>query len=154
MRAVPCFLLALLTSACLIPRNTGAGSTSSGGYASSGGGGGGGGSYGSDGSDGTAYGATPANASTGSAPAAPQTVSVTIRSSCDHTVPVFYGEKPGFSSGTRSTVSSNSVSSQSFQVGDLMWILDESDQPIGSTSISSSTREIEISSNCGGLSAR
>lgn len=155
MRAVPFFVLAfgLCTSACLIPRNTGAGSTSSGGYASSGGGGGG--SYGSDGSDGTAYGATPANATTGTAaPAAPQPVSVTIRSSCDHTVPVFYGEKPGFSSGTRSTVSSNSVSSQTFQVGDLMWILDESDQPIGSTSISSSTREIEISSNCGGLSAR
>jgi len=155
MRAVPFFVLALLTSACLIPRNPGTGSTSSGGGYASSGGGGGGGSYGSDGSDGTAYGATPANATTGSAaPAAPQTVSVTIRSSCDHTVPVFYGEKPGFSSGTRSTVSSNSVSSQTFQVGDLMWILDDSDQPIGSTSISSSTREIEISSNCGGLSAR
>lgn len=155
MRAVPFFVLALAlgTTACLIPRGGAGAGTNSGssGYASSGGGGG---SYGNDGSDGTAYGATPASAETNTAPAGPVTVSVTIRSSCDHTVPVFYGEKPGFSSGTRSSVSSNSVSSQTFQVGDLMWVLDDSDQPLSSTSISASTREIEINSSCSGLSAR
>jgi len=151
MRAVPCLILALLTSACLIPRNPGTGATSSGGgYAASGGGG----SYGSDGSDGTAYGATPATANTSSEPAMPQTVSVTIRSSCDHTVPVFYGEKPHFSSGTTSSVSSNSVSSQTFTVGDMMWVLDDNDNGVGSVTISQNTREIEINSSCGGLSAR
>jgi hypothetical protein len=155
MRAVPALVLALSLTACLIPvRNTGSSGTGTGTASSSSSSYGSGGSYGADGADGTAYaGATPAAANT-AAPAAPQPVYVTIRSACSKTVPVFYGDKPRYSSGTTSSVSSNSVSSQSFSVGDMMWILDDSGDGVGSVTISQNTREIEINSSCGGLSAR
>jgi hypothetical protein len=120
---------------------------------------------GADGSDGTSYGG--GGASYGSpgvrgadgspgtaAPAGPTTVSVTIRSSCGKTVKVFYGDKPRFSSGTESSVSSNSVSSKTFQEGDMMWVLDDRGEGVGSATISASTRNIEINSSCTGLSAR
>ena len=69
-------------------------------------------------------------------------------------MPVFYGDKPRFSSGTTSSISSNSVQSHSFQVGDNMWLLDDTGDGVGSVTISNGTREIEVSKNCGGLSAR
>ena len=89
-----------------------------------------------------------------SAPAAPTTVSVTIRSSCSKTAKVFYGDKPGFSSGTQSSVSSNSVSSKTFRVGDQMWVVDDSGKPLDNVRIDSSTRNIEISSSCTTLASR
>lgn len=87
-----------------------------------------------------------------SAPAAPTTVSVTIRSSCSKTAKVFYGEKPGFSSGTTSSISSNSVQSKTFRPGDLMWVLDDSGKPLGSVRIDDRTRTLEISSSCSSIS--
>ncbi len=88
------------------------------------------------------------------APAAPQTVSVTIRSSCGKTAKVFYGDKPGFSSGTQSSVSSNSVESKTFRVGDQMWVLDDAGKPLASARIDAGTRQIEIAASCESLSAR
>lgn len=79
-------------------------------------------------------------------------VSVTIRSSCGKTVRVFFGDKPKFGSGTTSSISSNSVQSHSFRAGDQMWIVDEHDNGISNTQVSSSTREIEVS--CNGLVTR
>ena len=99
--------------------------------------------------------ASPAPANTSSsAPAAPTTVSVTIRSSCSKTAKVFYGDKPGFSSGTQSSVSSNSVSSKTFRVGDQMWVLDDAGKPLDNVRIESSTRQIEVSSSCSTLASR
>lgn len=97
---------------------------------------------------------TPAKASPPAAPAGPQTVSVTIRSSCSKTAKVFYGDKPGFSSGTSSSVSSNSVSSKTFKVGDQMWVVDDAGKPLGNVRVESSTRQIEIQSGCTSISAR
>jgi hypothetical protein len=79
-------------------------------------------------------------------------VSVTIRSRCGSTVRVFYGDKPKFGSGTTSSISSNSVQSHSFRAGDMMWVIDDHDKGLGSVTISSGTRELEV--NCGGISAR
>jgi hypothetical protein len=81
-------------------------------------------------------------------------VSVTIRSSCGRTVPVFYGDKPKYGSGTTSSVSTNSVSSHSFRVGDMMWVLDDSGNGAGSITISERTRTIEIDSSCTRISER
>jgi hypothetical protein len=86
------------------------------------------------------------------APAGP--VSVTIRSSCSQTVKVFYGNKPKFGSGTYSSISSNSVQSHSFQPGDQLWIVDDSENGISNATVSSSTRELEITSSCTGISSR
>ena len=96
---------------------------------------------------------TPAR-TTNTVPAAPTTVSVTIRSSCSKTAKVFFGDKPGFSSGTQSSVSSNSVSSKTFRVGDQMWVVDDSGKPLDNVRIDSSTRNIEISSSCTTLASR
>ncbi|NVB81607.1 MAG: hypothetical protein HOV81_24650 [Kofleriaceae bacterium] len=86
------------------------------------------------------------------APAGP--VSVTIRSACSKTVKVFYGDKPKFGSGTYSSISSNSVQSHSFRQGDMFWIVDDSENGLGSTSIGPGTRELEISSSCTSINAR
>lgn len=84
----------------------------------------------------------------------PKTVSVSIRSSCSKTVPVFYGDKPKFGSGTRSTVSSNSVSNKTFEPGDMVWVTDEKEEGLGSVTIEESTREIEIGSDCRSIRAK
>lgn len=140
--------LVLATSACLIPPQSGAGPT----YASSGAGPS---SSGSPESSSSSFPeATPAAASTQAGPAAPSSVSVTIRSACSQTVKVFFGEKPKFGSGTYSSISSNSVQSHSFRPGDMLWIVDESENGISSTSVSASTRELEIGSGCTSINAR
>jgi hypothetical protein len=82
------------------------------------------------------------------------TVSVTIRSACSRTVPVFYGKTPKYGSGTTSSVSSNSISSHSFRTGDMMWVLDGSGNGLGSITISESTRSVEIDAGCSGVSSR
>jgi len=89
-----------------------------------------------------------------SAPAAPTTASVTIRSACKRTAKVFYGAKPGFSSGTQSSISSNSVQSKTFRIGDQMWVTDDSGKGLDSVTIDAYTRQIEITSGCDGLSTR
>ncbi|MBA3502037.1 MAG: hypothetical protein H0T65_16860 [Deltaproteobacteria bacterium] len=89
-----------------------------------------------------------------SAPAAPQTASVTIRSACSKTAKVFYGDKPGFSSGTQSSISSNSVQSKTFRIGDQMWVTDDSGKALDSVRVESGTRNIEILSSCSSISSR
>ena len=87
-------------------------------------------------------------------PAAPTTVSVTLRSACSKTVKVFYGAKPGFSSGTQSSISSNSVSNKTFRPGDQMWLLDDGGRGIAGVTIDDRTRQVEVTSGCASLSAR
>ena len=143
-------LASLILSACLMPPAQNGG----GNYA----GGGGGYSSGAPASGDPTGESTPASYSSPSsssatpAPAGP--VSVTIRSACSQTVKVFYGDKPKFGSGTYSSISSNSVQSHSFQPGDMFWIVDDSENGLGSTSIGPNTRELEISSSCTSFNAR
>ncbi|HEX4452472.1 MAG TPA: hypothetical protein VH143_16460 [Kofleriaceae bacterium] len=84
-----------------------------------------------------------------SAPAGP--VSVDIRGSCSNTVKVFYGDKPGYGSGTLSSVESNSISSHSFRPGEMMWVVDEHENGVASVTVTPSTHEIEV--NCTAISA-
>jgi hypothetical protein len=87
-------------------------------------------------------------------PAAPSSVSVSIRNSCGQTVKVFYGEKPKFGSGTYSSASSNSVSNRSFRPGDQFWIVDDSQNGIANVQVGETTREIEITGSCDRLATR
>ncbi|MEQ1569201.1 MAG: hypothetical protein ABMA64_26430 [Myxococcota bacterium] len=80
-------------------------------------------------------------------------VSVTIHSNCPQTVKVFFGENPGFSSGTKSSVSSNSTSSYTLASGSKIWILDASEKPVSSTTVGTSSQRIEISKSCTGFGA-
>jgi hypothetical protein len=98
--------------------------------------------------------ASGSSAASSAAPAPQGPVSVTIRSACPKTVKVFYGDKPKFGSGTYSSISSNSVQSHSFRQGDMFWIVDDSENGLGSTSIGPGTRELEISASCTSINAR
>jgi len=98
--------------------------------------------------------AAPAPAASPAAPAAPSVVSVTLRNSCRQTVKVFYGKKPKFGSGTYSTLSSNSRSSKQFRPGDMVWIVDDSQNGVASATVDARTRTIEVDSSCTGLRAQ
>jgi len=135
--------LALVLAACIIPAQQPAGG---GGYN----GGGGGGTY-SGGAGAPGGAAQPGGeGDPNNAPAGP--VDVEIHSSCPETVPVFYGEDPGYS-GTESSVESNSISNQTFQPGDKMWIVDGEEHGIASVTVGPNTRTIEISQDCNSLIA-
>lgn len=96
------------------------------------------------------YGSSSGGSSSGSS----GPVSVTIRSSCSRTVKVFYGSNPKFGSGTQSSISSNSVQSKSFRVGDMFWVTDESGNGLDSVTVSDRTRGVEIGSSCSDLYER
>jgi len=88
------------------------------------------------------------------APAAPSVVSITLRNTCPNTVKIFFGDKPKFGSGTYSSMSSNSSTSKSMRPGDMIWIVDDSQNGLSSATVSASTRKVEITSSCTGLTAR
>lgn len=78
---------------------------------------------------------------------------IEIRSECSRTVPVFYGEKPKFGSGTRSSVSSNSISSAGRKPdGSMtMWIIDESENGLANAHATASTKRIIVDRSCSSL---
>lgn len=81
-------------------------------------------------------------------PSGPVIVSVTLRSSCKENVRVFFGDKPKYGSGTTSSISPNSVSSRQMKEGDMVWIVDASDNPLASVRIQESTSKIEVDGSC------
>ncbi len=87
-------------------------------------------------------------------PAQPSVVSVTLRNPCPNTVKIFFGDKPKFGSGTYSSLSSNSRTSKSMRPGDMIWIVDDSQNGVASASISATTKTVEVNNSCTGLSAR
>lgn len=89
-----------------------------------------------------------------SQPAAPSVVSITLRNTCSQTVKLFFGDKPKFGSGTYSSLSSNTSTSYSKQPGDMIWIVDDSQNGISSVTIEGGMRTVEITSDCSGFSAR
>jgi hypothetical protein len=103
--------------------------------------------------------------STPSAPSAPKAptastasipTTVEIHSDCSKTVPVFYGDKPKFGSGTKSSVSSNSTSSQGRKSDGTLtiWIIDEQENGLASVKVTPDTKRVTIDSSCKSISAR
>jgi hypothetical protein len=89
-----------------------------------------------------------------SAPAGPSVVSVTLKNNCRETVKLFFGDKPKYGSGTYSSLSANTLTSKSFSPGDMIWIVDDSQNGISSTSVSAGMSRVEITESCTGLTAR
>ncbi len=89
-----------------------------------------------------------------SQPAAPSVVSVTLRNSCGQTVKLFFGDKPKFGSGTYTTLSSNTVTSYSMKPGEMLWIVDDSQNGISSATIDASTNTVEVTGDCNSFSMR
>ncbi|MEP7218825.1 MAG: hypothetical protein ABI876_07900 [Bacteroidota bacterium] len=110
----------------------------------------------SSGSSGSA-GSSSYSTSSGSAPRREQTplpkslkyaVNFTLRNSCHATVPVFWGEHPGYSGGTFSSASGNTISSETgHSPGDLLWIVDANQNPVTKIAIEADTKEIEIAAD-------
>lgn len=155
---IPLGLAMSLCPACIIPAQQGgaSGQPAAGGYGQPAGGG-----YGQTGATaGTAPAsesapapaAAPAPAPAPAAPAGPTVVSVDITNRCADTVHVFYGDKPGFSSGTQSTVESNSRESKQMQAGDRVWLTDDHETGVASVTVSGNTRTIEF--DCTTVTAR
>ncbi len=139
-------LSTVLLSACfVVPANQGGGTQPAGGgggdpYA----GGGGGGEPAAGG------GGAPAPAP----PAGPIVVSVSLKNTCPKTVRLFFGDKPKFGSGRYTTLGSNTITSESMQEGDMIWIVDESENGLSSTSVSQGGRNLEILPSCTGFTVR
>lgn len=85
--------------------------------------------------------------------AAPNSVSITLRNTCRSSVDVFFGDKPKFGSGTYSNLSPNTSTSKSLRPGDMIWIVDDSQNGVSSITVSASTRTVEVTSGCTGLTS-
>lgn len=87
-------------------------------------------------------------------PSTPTTVE--IHSDCSKTVSVFYGEKPKFGSGKKSSVSSNSTSSEGRgSDGTLMvWIIDDHENGVASVKVTPETKRVTIGASCKDISAK
>lgn len=87
-----------------------------------------------------------------SARAAPEVVSVTLHNDCPNTVKLFLGAEPKFGSGTNTSLGSNTTTSYQMKPGDMIWITDDSENGISSTSIGGeSTQSIRIMPGCAGF---
>lgn len=90
--------------------------------------------------------------SSSSSSSGPSAVSVTLRNSCGSGIKMFFGDDPKFGSGRTDSLNSNSRTNKSLKVGDKVWLVDGSGNPLGSVTVSASMREIEFS--CSGVSGR
>jgi hypothetical protein len=89
-----------------------------------------------------------------SQPAGPTIVSITLRNTCGQTVDLFFGDKPKFGSGTYSNMSSNSSTSKSMQPGEMIWIVDKSQNGLSSVTIAAGMGTVEITGDCTSISGR
>lgn len=89
-----------------------------------------------------------------SAPSGPKYVSISLKSECPRTVRIFKGKKPKWGSGTYGTHSSNSIVSYSGNEGDMIWIVDQSNNPISSMTLSAGMRNMKILRSCSGFAPR
>jgi hypothetical protein len=90
----------------------------------------------------------PAPSSEAAAPEPVRPVSVTIRNTCSETVKLFFGDKPKFGSGRYSSIGSNTSTSHSFMPGDMLWIVDDSQEGLSSVTVAEGMRSIEVQGSC------
>lgn len=87
-------------------------------------------------------------------PKAPSTVSVSLHNDCPETVKLFFGDKPKYGSGRYSSLGSNTRTNHTFQPGDQLWIVDDSQNGIESVTVEAGTRGIDVLSSCDGFRTR
>lgn len=76
---------------------------------------------------------------------------VEVRSDCSKSVPVFYGDgKPGFSSGRKSSISSNSISSEGrkFDGTLTIWLIDDHENGLSNVKITPDTKRVTVNRDC------
>lgn len=92
------------------------------------------------------------SSSGGSASAGSSRVTVNLYNNCPNTVKLFFGDNPGFSSGTSTSLSANTSTNYYMDAGDLMWIT-EGGKGVSSYSASSNV-SLQITSSCTGFAPR
>jgi hypothetical protein len=76
---------------------------------------------------------------------------IEVHSDCSKTVPVFFGDgKPGFSSGRKSSISSNSISSEGRNHDGTLtiWIIDEHENGLSNVKITPDNKRVTVNSDC------
>ncbi|MCA9695760.1 MAG: hypothetical protein KC636_39650, partial [Myxococcales bacterium] len=66
----------------------------------------------------------------------------------------FFGDKPKFGSGTYSSLSANTTTSKQMQQGDMIWIVDDSQNGLSSFSAGAGSQTVEILPSCTGFQVR
>ena len=89
-----------------------------------------------------------------SPPSSAGPVSFTLRNQCGASVTLFFGQKPKFGSGTYSSLGTNTSTSKSMRPGEMIWIVDDSQNGLAAATVSQGTREIAIGPGCTSLIAR
>jgi len=99
--------------------------------------------------------AVPGAGSKAAAPAASAPTTVEVHSDCAKTVSVFYGEKPKFGSGTKSSISSNSTTTASRKADGTLtvWIIDDKENGLANAKVDASTKRVDIDKSCKNISA-
>ncbi|MBI4953181.1 MAG: hypothetical protein HY908_14205 [Myxococcales bacterium] len=78
--------------------------------------------------------------------------SLSLHNSCKQTVKLFIGEKPPFSSGTNTSLSSNTTTSYSGSAPENIWIVDDSGKPMSSYTAHPGSQTMQILESCTGFS--
>lgn len=78
-------------------------------------------------------------------------VSFSIKNQCRRSVYIFIGTKPKYGSGTKSKLSSNSISSRTATVGDQLCIVTERGDAIACRSVSRGMGRVNIAPSCSGF---
>lgn len=98
----------------------------------------------------------PASTSEPAEKKAPVPVSIEVHSDCPQTLPLFIGEKPGYGSGLKTSISSNSTTSFGRRPDgtQMIWIIDESEKGLASVNVTAETTRVEIDRDCKKITAR
>ena len=79
-------------------------------------------------------------------------MSVDLKNECRQTVRLFYGDKPKFGSGTYSTLGSNTRTHKSMKRGDMIWLVDDKDNGIGSVTVEDGARQ-RVTVDCSSIAS-
>jgi hypothetical protein len=78
--------------------------------------------------------------------------SLSLHNSCNRTVKLFIGEKPPFSSGTNTSLGSNTTTSYSGTAPENIWVVDDSGNPVSSYTTRPGMQTMQILESCSGFS--
>jgi len=88
------------------------------------------------------------------AQAGPQNYSLDLKNECRETVNLFIGDRPPFSSGTYTTLGSNTSTSYTGFAPETIWIVDDSRNPVSSYSVGAGSQRVQILESCTGFAPR
>ncbi len=102
----------------------------------------------------TPPGATTSDPLAAGPPAPAGALTITLRSGCPKSVRVRHGGRPAQGAGATTVVDPHSAQPHRVQPGEELWLVDETDQDVSSTTVDAATREVEVRPKCDGFIRR